>query len=83
MLIILALLALKDNITQLYLFAFGLGILSDLVMGGSLGFSAVFNLFFVFMISLFKMRFVYNFRWVILFTVIFQIIWLYAWRFYF
>ena len=83
MIIILALLALRENFDKLYLVAFIAGLISDLLMGGFLGFSSLFNLFFVFLISLFKTRFAYNWRWAILFIVIFQLIWEYAWRFYF
>ena len=83
MIIILVSLALKENFDKLYLVAFITGLISDLFMGGFLGFSSLFNLFFVFLISLFKTRFAYNWRWAILFIVIFQLIWEYAWRFYF
>ena len=64
-----------------YWLAFGIGLLSDLLLGGVLGFTALFNLVYIGLILVFKKRFAYSWRWALLFIVVSQIIWQYAWRF--
>ncbi len=78
--IILAFYQNKENPSRLFLLAFGIGLLSDLFLGLGVGFTAIFNLIFVGLISLFRTKFAYNWRWALLFIVIAQIVWSYAWR---
>ncbi len=70
----------KENVNRLYILAFAIGLLTDFFLGTNLGFTALFNLIFVGAISLFRTTFAYNWRWAILFIILFQIIWFYAWR---
>lgn len=78
---ILIFLALKENIKRLYLYAFFAGLFTDLYFGGVLGFTSVFNLVLIFLVFLFKLRFAYNWRWAIIFVILSQVVWYYAWRF--
>ena len=63
-----------------YWLAFGVGLLSDLLLGGLLGFTACFNVIYIGLIILFKQKFAFNWRWAVLFIVVSQIVWLYVWR---
>lgn len=77
---ILALYQNKEKPEWLFILAFAVGLLSDLFLELGLGFTAIFNLFFVGLISLFRIKFAYNWRWAALFIILAQIIWSYAWR---
>ena len=77
---ILALYQSKEKPERLFILAFAIGLLSDLFLGLGIGFTAIFNLIFVGLISLFRTKFAYNWRWALLFIVIAQIVWSYAWR---
>lgn len=77
----LVVLAFKENTNRLYVMAFGLGLLTDFFLGTTWGFSSIFDLAFVFLIALFKRKFAYDWRWAIVFVVLFQFISFYAWKF--
>lgn len=78
--IVLAFYQNKENPYRLFWLAFGMGLLSDFFLGTGIGFAAIFDLFFVGLISLFRTKFAYNWRWAALFIILAQIVWSYAWR---
>lgn len=78
--IFLVFLTLRESPKRLFVYAFVAGLATDLYFGGILGLTSIFNLILVLLISLFKSRFAYNWRWAILFVILAQVIWFYAWR---
>lgn len=66
---------------EYYVLAFALGLLTDLFIGGMVGFTAVFNLLYLGAIAVFKKRFAFNWYWAIIFIILSQVLWSYVWQF--